>query len=350
MHHKYIHMTEAERRRIERLRSAGKGVRVIARTLGRGIGTVSEEIKRNSVHGEYHARKAEHKAYVRRKYAKADCLKVTSDTALRCFVEEKLREEWSPEGIAGRLKEQQRVLPYASAKAIYKFVYSPYGRQVEKCLYSRSVKKKSGPKRNRSIWEDGRKSIATRPKHIENRRTFGHFEGDFIESGRDGTGSALVLVERKTRYPFLRYTEDRTTEAVNRLVTHTLSGVPVESMTVDNDVSLQKHRELSLLIGADIFFCHPQCPQEKGTVENRNKAIRRYLPKRIDLSRYREQFTEIERKLRTRPMKCLNWRTPQEAWDDEMRKRTTKKPQRVCGMMVGVLKTNNGSVRLRGFV
>lgn len=348
MHNKYIHMTEAERRRIERLRSAGKGVRSIARILGRGIGTVSEEIKRNSVRGAYHARKAEHKAYVRRKYAKADCLKVTSDIFLRRFVEEKLREEWSPEGIAGRLKERQRVIPYASTKAIYKFVYSPYGRQVERCLYSRAVKKKGGPKRNRSVWGDGRKSIAARPKDIEKRRVFGHFEGDFIESGRDGTGSALVLVERKTRYPFLRYTEDRATEAVNRLVMHTLSGTPVESMTVDNDVSLQKHRELSELIGADIFFCHPQCPQEKGTVENRNKAIRRYLPKRTDLSQYVERFAEIERKLRNRPMKCLNWRTPQEAWDDEMQKRATKKPQSLCGMMSSVLKTNCGSVRLRG--
>ena len=169
MNNIYIHITEAERRRIERLLGAGRGVRAIARTLGRGIGTVSEEIKRNSVRGAYRARKAEHKAYVRRKYAKAECLKVTSDISLRGFVEEKLRAEWSPKGIAGRLREQRRAIPYASAKAICKFVYSPYGRQVEQHLYSHAVKKKSGPKRNRSVWEDGRRSITARPKHIEKR-------------------------------------------------------------------------------------------------------------------------------------------------------------------------------------
>ncbi len=219
---------------------------------------------------------------------------------------------------------------------------------MESHLYSRAVKRKSGPKRNHSVFEDGRKRISERPKHVEKRRVFGHFERDFIESGRDGTGSALVLVERKTRYPFLRYAENRATEAVNRLAARTLEGVPVESLTVDNDISLQKHRELSLFIGADVFFCHPQCPQEKGTVENRNKAIRRYLPKRSDVSRYRNTLTDIEQKLRNRPMKCLGWRTPQEAWDEEMKKQATKKPRAGRGMMVGVLQTNERSVRLRG--
>jgi IS30 family transposase len=89
----YEHLLESERRRIERLRKSGWSVRGIAKALGRGVGTISEEIRKNSVRGAYNAKKAEHKAWVRRKYSKQQCLKVTSDPDLRTYVEEKLREE-----------------------------------------------------------------------------------------------------------------------------------------------------------------------------------------------------------------------------------------------------------------
>jgi IS30 family transposase len=168
--------------------------------------------------------------------------------------------------------------------------------------------------------------IDERPKKVDKRLEFGHFEGDFIESGKDGKGSLLVLVERKTRYSFLRYLEDRTTEAVNRLVQKTLAGIPIQSLTIDNDISFQKHRELSALIESEIFFCHPQSPHEKGTVENRNKAVRRYVPKKTDLSKVsKEAFLFVEEKLRNKYMKCLNFNTPKEEFEAEMKKLEMKK-------------------------
>ena len=333
----YAHLDENERRRIERLLQTGKSIRTIAERLGRSASTVSEEITRGSVRGVYDARKAEHKAYVRRKYSKVDCMKVAADPILRAFVEESLEQEWSPELISGRLNRINRTVAYASTKAIYKFVYSVYGRKLERFLYSRVMRRRGGPKRKQSIWEDGRVSIERRPKKVLSRREFGHFEGDFIESGRDGEGSVLVLVERKTRYPFLSYCSDRSTGAVNRLIAETLTGIPVESITFDNDISLQKHKELSLLMRADVFFCHPQAPYEKGSVENRNKAIRRYVPKRSDLSQYRTQFEAITEKLRTRPMKCLAFNTPKEAWNKELQKQATKNTARSVGAMMNAV-------------
>ena len=84
---------------------------------------------------------------------------------------------------------------------------------------------------------------------------------------------------------------------------------------------LQKHEELSELINATIYFCHPQCPQEKGTVENRNKAIRRYIKKKTDLSSFsKEYISEVERKLRDRFMKCLDYETPREVFECEIQK------------------------------
>src|SRR3989344_9010469 len=181
----YEHISESERRRIERLRNGEWGVRETARALGRSVGTISEEIRKNSVRGAYDAKKAEHKAHVRRKYSKQQCLKVVSNSELRRYVEEKLILEWSPELIAGRIRKIDRHMPRVSPKAIYAFVYSVYGRPFEQFLYSNMVKKKGGPKRGRTTVMDGRISIEKRPKRVEKRAQFGHFEGDFIESGKD---------------------------------------------------------------------------------------------------------------------------------------------------------------------
>jgi IS30 family transposase len=249
-------------------------------------------------------------------------MKVTMDPQLKKFVIDSMtNDDQSPSGISGRLKHEEKDIQYASPKAIYNFVWSPNGRQIERHLYSKAVHKKSGPKRDTPVTIDSRIMIDERPKKVDNRLEFGHYEGDFIESGKDGTGSLLVIVERKTRYPFLKYLEDRTTKAVNRAVDELIGTNPVKSLTIDNDISFQKHEELSELIDAAVFFCHPQSPHEKGTVENRNKAIRRYVKKRSDLSTYTaEQFAEVERKLRNRFMGCLNYKTPLEAFTKEIQK------------------------------
>lgn len=324
-------------------------MRLIADKLNRSLSSVSDEIKLNSVNGKYIAEKAEHKARVRRQNSKIQCMKVAMNQDLKKFVIENILDDQSPEGISGRLREVRTDLQYVSTKAIYKFISSPHGRQIEKHLYSKAVHKNSGPKRSTPISIDGRVMIDERPKKVKNRREFGHYEGDFIESGKDGKGSLLIIVERKTRYPFLRYLEDRSTDNVNQLVREMLGNYPVESLTIDNDISFQKHKDLSELIEAEIFFCHPQSPHEKGTVENRNKSIRRYVKKRCDLSKIpKETFSSVEEKLRNKFMKCLNFRTPKEAFEDEITKINNKKSAR-CGIITNNIKLTK-SVRIEGCV
>jgi len=329
---KFSHLCLYERQRIERYLKKGRSRRFIAGKLDRGMSSIVDEINANSVNGVYNAKKADFKAYQKRWRSKSQCMKVNQDEKLKKFVIESMKkDDQSPEGISGRLKHVEKHIQYASTKAIYNFVRSPGGRQVEKHLYSKAVHKKGGRKRDTPVAIDGRIMIDKRPKKVDSRLEFGHYEGDFIESGKDGTGSLLVIVERKTRYPFLMYLEDRSTKNVNRAVEELLAGNPVKSLTVDNDISLQKHEELSELINAAIFFCHPQSPHEKGTIENRNKAIRRYVKKGSDLSQYStEHFTEVERKLRDRFMDCLKFKTPREAFNLELQKQN--KP-RVRGMM-----------------
>ncbi|MEK7531863.1 MAG: IS30 family transposase [Patescibacteria group bacterium] len=316
-----------------RLLGKGKSRRFIAGKLGRSLSSISDEIKQNSVHGKYVAEKAERKARVRRQNSKLQCMKVAMDPELKKFVTDNILDDQSPEGISGRIKEVRKDLQYVSAKAIYKFVWSPHGRKIERHLYSRAVHKKGGPKRDTPVSIDGRVMIDARPKKVENRKEFGHYEGDFVESGKDGTGSLPVLVERKTRYPFLRYLEDRTTKSVNQAVREMLGDSSIESLTIDNDISFQKHKELSTLIETEIFFCHPQSPHEKGTVENRNKAIRRYVKKRCDLSKIpMEMFSFVEEKLRNKYMTCLNFKTPKEIFEREIGKIEMKKSA-TCGII-----------------
>lgn len=331
-------MDWGERQKIEKWLQNKESLRRIANKLGRSVGTVSEEIGGNSVNGIYTAQKARHKAYVKRHGAKRDCLKVAMNSELKRYVIEKIKDDQSPEGVSGRIKEVENGLPCVSAKAIYKFIASPHGRQIEKHLYSKAVKRKPGKKRGLSVSIDGRIMIEKRPKNIEKRKEFGHFEGDFIESGKDGKGSLLVLVERKTRYPFVAYLEDRSNANVNRLIEESLKDIPIKSLTIDNDISFQKHEELSEMLNSAIYFCHPQSPHEKGTIENRNKAIRRYVKKKSDLSSFpKEHFKTVETKLRNRFMKCLNFKTPREAFEEEILK--TKKPL-ACGMMMETLTVN----------
>lgn len=350
----YTHIDENERRRIERAIAMGKGVREIARMVGRSPGTISDEVKRNSVRKKYSRQGAHQKAYLRRKRSKLQCLKVAMDPVLKKYVTENIANDQSPEAIAGRLKNIERDIQRASTKAIYKFVHSSHGRTIEKHLYSKAVKKRGGPKRGtRNVSIDGRIMIDKRPKRIEKRKEFGHFEGDFIESGKDGTGSLLVLVERKTRYPFLVYTENKTTTHINALVADTLRDVPVRSITLDNDLSFQKHEELSTLLAAIVFFCHPYQSSEKGTVENRNRAVRRYVPKKTNLSSVSvERFKEIETILRTRYMKVLDFKTAAEAWKIEVEQVENGGKRKVRRAILSPLATainRKVGVRLQGF-
>lgn len=337
------HLDINERRSIERYLEKEKGVREIARLLSRSPGTISEEIKNNSVRGRYRADRAQKKANLRRKASKQKCLKVAMNPSLQKYVEKHLIEDQSPTAISGRIKQVDTHLPYVSKNAIYAYVFSVHGRPLEQYLYRHRVKRKSGRKRGaQSVSDTTKISITKRPKKANNRSEFGHFEGDFIESGKGGTGSLLVLVERKTRYPFLIYTEDKTTLTINTLIANQLKDVPVKSVTLDNDISFQKHEELSEMIDAVVYFARPYTSSDKGTVENRNGRIREFVPKRCDISKVPKDIIEkAERHLRTRFMECLKFKSPEEAWEKEMKcvriKKTPRTVQKLSGQSVRIL-------------
>lgn len=192
---KYTHIKKAERTEIAYLLKKGYGVNAIAEALERSKGSISDEIKNNSIDGIYDPIKANHKAYVKRKYSKYQGMKVTGDRNLRNYVEEKLMDDWSPEQISGRIKEIDKHIKYIGFKGVYKFIYSPYGRQLEKCLRYRGKKRRSKSGKLSKI--ENRTFIDKRPEITNKRGRYGDWEGDLIVSGRDGKGVLLVLHEKE---------------------------------------------------------------------------------------------------------------------------------------------------------
>jgi len=224
----------------------------------------------------------------------------------------KLYEDWSPQLIAGRLKHIEKDLAYVSYEGIYKFIKSVYGRQIEYYRNKRRAKRKYG-KRPKVTELPDRTFIEDRPLGAVNRSRYGHFEGDFIVSNKTGSGSLLVTQDRKSRYAKIRKLDDRKINTVHNEMTDMLNGLTVNTLTLDNDVSFQRHPELSGLLDADIYFCHPYSSWEKGSVERLNRMIREYIPKGSDISKYSEQFVQwVEDRINDRPRKCLNYKTPRE--------------------------------------
>ena len=308
----YIHITKTERQEIAILFERGYSKRDIARALKRNVSSISREIGHRKTRGIYDPKKAHHKAGVKRQDSKYQGMKIIGNPLLREYVETKLQEDWSPEAISGRIKEVDRHYRYVSPKGIYTFVASAYGARFLRHLAYKGKKKK--PRTSAPVTKlENRTFIDKRPKIVEQRGRFGDWEGDFIVSGRNGSGALLVLYERKARYTIIRKMAAPSIEAVHRLLSEMTGGIVMNTLTVDNDIMFRKHEELSRILGVPVYFCHPYHSWEKGGVENTNKLIRRYVPKGTDISTVSDEYIqEIETKLNTRPRKCLRFKTPEE--------------------------------------
>jgi IS30 family transposase len=285
-------------------------LRDIASALDRAVSSISDEVKINSVNGEYDPEKAQYKARGRRMQASYRGKKIVGHKELRKFVDGALSDGQSAEAIAGRLKYQEKHLPYVSKDTIYRYLKSPYGK-----LIGIKWKKKIKSKKPRKISRlEDRVFIDKRPKIIEKRERVGDLEADFIVSGRDGKGVLLVAVCRKLRVAFLELILDVSVDEVHLAFGRIKKRFPeMKTLTLDNDILFKMHKTLEKLLGVKIYFCHPYHSWEKGGVENANMEIRRFIPKGSDLSRYDQEFIRaVEEHLNGRFMKCLEYKTPEE--------------------------------------
>jgi transposase, IS30 family len=302
---KYKHLSFEERFVIERLLSKATAIREIAGFLERSPTTISSEITRNSVHGKYGAKRAQQKSKAKRWRAKKQCLKVAMDRFLVRFIETQLKNKWSPGQISGYLKEELGIT--CSAKAVYKYIEH---RGLEYQLFWRWNKKKGGPKRKtHKPADDGRKYIDERP-NIANK--VGHYELDFIVS-KHSSYVLLVAVDQLTKRTFVRKLPNRKRLTINQAFSEIFRNVEVKSITTDNDIAFTHWRELEEIIHAPIYFCHPYHSWEKGLVENTNRWIRCFVPKRRDIASVtQDDLDDIHAFLNDRPREVIGFRIPSE--------------------------------------
>jgi len=333
MQKRYYHLTLAEREIITEMLWEEKTVNQIATVLNRNKDTISRELHRNASpkYQCYMPHRAQERAEMRRQHASLRT-RLKNDR-IRNYVMTKLKEDWSPEIIAGRILIVHPDLSI-SHEAIYQYIYHPPEsgliegsirqtlNRLELIKHLRRAhrrrKKKGIGRKERKTKIPNRIPIDVRPSSVETRSEFGHWEGDTLVS-RKSTFALNSLVERKSRLLQLTRLKRRGAVETKEAVVNRLSPFPQNtrrSLTLDNGTEHVLHEEITKAIGLQCFFCHPYSAWERGSNENINGFIRWYLPKGTNFANISDETIGwIESRLNHRPRKCLDFKTPLEAAD-----------------------------------
>ena len=301
----------------------------IAAALGRHRSTIHREIRRNWWHdaevpqAEGHWPLTAQGLATRRRDARA---KLERHPELRDAVVEKLRAGWSPEQIAGRLGLEPTAPQRLCHETIYRFVYGPTGRTEELARHLPRRRRRRRPRFARKprgpVFPD-HVAIRHRPEAVGRRAEFGHWECDLMIFRKEhGAANVATVVERTTRYTVLFRNNDRRSKPIMSRLIDEFASLPAEarrSVTFDRGLEFVSWRELGPGLGAKAWFCAPQAPWQKPTVENTNGRLRRELPRDTDvLSLSDGALGAIRDRLNATPRKCLGWRTPAEAFRDRL--------------------------------
>ena len=308
-----------EREEISRGLAAGDSISAIARGLQREPSSISREVARNGGRLRYRAVDADEQAWSRSRRPKR-CRLAESD-ALCALVAEKLEADWSPEQVAGWLKDafpdDERM--HVSHETIYRSLFIQARGVLKKELIAhlrvrrrmRRSKRASTAGQTRGQIVDA-VSIADRPSEVEDRAIPGHWEGDLL-TGAKNTHIA-TLVERTSRFVHLVQLGGKDTASVVQALIREVQQLPtgvMTSLTWDRGTEMAQHKVFAVATDVAVYFCDPQSPWQRGTNENTNGLLRQYFPTGTDLSMYTQgDLNAIALKLNTRPRKTLGFQTP----------------------------------------
>lgn len=323
MSNQYHQITHENRIAISTLLRAGFSKQAIADQLDVHRSTIYREIGRNSVKcAGYLPIVAESRTRER----KARVLKLNEDKKLSKVVAEHLKEGWSPEQIAGHLKRENGEIGTVSHETIYRWIYSDYGKRNRYYAYLRRKRLWRTPRgaRKPRIVIPCRVSIAERPDVINQKKEFGHWEGDLMLFTRGGTKFNLItLRERTSRYFVAIFNPSRHAyETAMRIIGYFKNGkkASVSSITFDNGSEFFSHLEIVKQLGISTFFCDPYKSWQKGSVENGNGVLRFELPRTTEINKMsQKEINKIVIKINRRPMKCLGFRTPEEVFNQNIK-------------------------------
>ena len=311
---------------------AGLSQTRIAHLIGRSPSVVCREIARHrGPGGVYQAEDAGRAAQVARRRPKKRLL--DRDEILRRRVIFDLSQGRTPRQISGRLSVEacgtvapMDNSPHAqgrtiSHEAIYTWIYAhPKKTLIEHgvCLPSRRWMRKKPPAGGRTPPIVGMRLIDERPD-IADRMIPGNWEGDLI-IGKDGASACATLVERTTRYLIIvALPLGRRADQVCDALTRRIQGLPegaMRTLTWDQGREIARHQRLTPGTGVNVFVAHPHSPWERGTNENTNRLIRRYLPKGTPITSHQPYLDAIAYEPGNCPRATLGYRTPTEAFNE----------------------------------
>lgn len=320
---KYKRLSHSERVKIETLLIQEKSISYIATLLKRSRSSINNEVRKWIVNPTdiYNAELA-HWYSMESNQNKRTQDKINLYPKLKIFIYRSLLKGTSPELIAGHLRVLHPNDPIMSIshESIYKHIYkhrqSSIGKKLIKLLpyHHHKRRKKRNFAKNKVRIKD-QVSIDLRPIEINDRLEAGHLEGDLMIGVRQKSAIGTI-VDRKTRAVIIVKLEDRKSKTVTEEFAKHLLKQPHylrKTMTYDNGIEMANHKWLSDNTGMDIFFAHPYSSYERGTNENTNGLIRRFLPKGTDFNNVTlEQLKTIENILNNRPRKVLGYKTPNE--------------------------------------
>lgn len=334
-HKEYKHLTERDRYKIEGLLEAKKTVGDIAIILRRDRSTIYREIDRGMVsrlksdlseHEVYRANFAQ-TDYVKKGRNKERSLKIGKDKRFEEYVHGKIvNDHFSPDATIGQIKADGLDFKgLVCTKTIYNYIDKGFlsGVSNNDLWQKRNQKKRKYKKVSRvnSKNKDCR-SIEDRPKEIDNRIEYGHWEGDTVKGALGMLANFFTLTERSTREEIIVKIEQGTQEAIKASIDGLEKKygagfkVKFKTITFDNGVEFLGWRllEKSLLWPSEqrtiIYFAHSYSSWERGTNENQNRMIRRFVPKGTNIADVSDKKVQwIQDWMNNYPRKILGYKT-----------------------------------------
>ena len=310
----YKHLSLTERHYIKLQCDTGFSRNKIAQSLSRSQSSVSREINRNIGQGGYHHKQAHSKAEVRHKM-KTKYVKLTEPVKLQ--IANKLREDWSPEQIAGRFETEGMIKLHH--ETIYQFVLKDKRSGGTLYQHLRHQKKTYGKRYGSAHNRTGipnRVDIDQRPRATNARERIGDFEADTI-IGKQHKGAILTLDDRKSKLRFAAPLSSKKANDVKEAMIRLLKPLQqfIKTITYDNGKEFTEHDAVAKALQCNSYFAKPYHSWERGQNENANGLLRQYFPKSMSLDKVtdKEVFHAIDR-LNSRPRKCLGFKTPYEVF------------------------------------
>lgn len=326
---KYRRITWTERLIIEKQYNNGATYSAIARLLNRYPSSIRYEIKKGMyIHKDYLWRDIpKYSANIAQSKtewemsSKGQLLKIGNNHKYARYVSQQIKQGNSPSTIVQTLRRHNQWT--VSVPTLYRYIDQGIIPGItNKDLWEKSKRKRSYNKVRKAKRPPKGISIESRPKHINTRNQFGHWEMDCVVGKAKGHGETLLtLTERKTRYEIIVKLYTRTAKEVTQALKAIVYKYPqgtFKTITVDNGSEFSAYDDLRSIV-PEIYYCHPYCSSERGTNERHNRIIRRFFPKKKTMKPVKQSDCEqVEDYMNNLPRKILNYATPKQLFMQEV--------------------------------